>query len=152
MDLKLRNVMPEDIDLLFHWANDPVVRQNSFNTAPIPYEDHIKWFHKMLADENAYQYILCDSDKAVGQIRLNIENGSAWIDYSVAPDMRGMGLGYRMLLLVSDQVHADRLKIHQLIGKVKYSNAASARAFEKCGYSKTDTGSCMEYRLTVARD
>lgn len=149
MDLRLRNVVPEDIDLLFRWANDPVTRQNSFNAAPIPYEDHRKWFQTILADENVFQYILCNDGQPVGQIRLRIEGDCAWISYSIDADKRGMGFGSRMLELVKAKVMEDRSDVRQLAGQVKPENIASASVFEKAGYSKTDKGSFVEYRLCI---
>ena len=48
MQQYLRKATIEDMDLLFQWANDPVVRKNSFSTAEISYEEHTKWYHNLL--------------------------------------------------------------------------------------------------------
>lgn len=152
MSLRLRNATPEDIDLLFGWANDPVVRQNAFNTEPIPYENHQKWFNKMLYDESVCQYILCSGDEAVGQIRLNIEGDIAFIDYSVAPDMRGKGLGSRMLKLVIEETADNISGVTQLLGQVKLNNQVSAKAFEKCGFSKIEKANYIEYTLKIHKN
>src|SRR5205085_124383 len=37
-----------DVDLYFRWANDPLVRTNSFNQAIVIYQDHVKWFQSKL--------------------------------------------------------------------------------------------------------
>ncbi len=58
MCLLLRKVNPADVDLLYKWANDATVRQNAFHTEAIPYENHVKWFAKTLADKSVYHYIL----------------------------------------------------------------------------------------------
>ena len=60
--LKLRKVTPQDMDLLFCWANDDTVRANAFHTEKIPYENHIQWFEKMISDAAVYQNILYDGD------------------------------------------------------------------------------------------
>ena len=36
--LILREAKKDDVELLFKWANDPVVRKNSFNESLIAYE------------------------------------------------------------------------------------------------------------------
>ncbi|MDE7185188.1 MAG: GNAT family N-acetyltransferase, partial [Lachnospiraceae bacterium] len=64
--LWLRKVKPCDMDLLFRWANDETVRANAFHTEKIPYENHVQWFEKMMADATVYQYILCDGTVSVG--------------------------------------------------------------------------------------
>ncbi len=67
--LQLRRAKPQDMDLLYRWANDDTVRANAFHTEKIPYEHHVQWFQKMMADASVCQYILYDGDLAVGQIR-----------------------------------------------------------------------------------
>ena len=44
----LRKATIEDRDLLFQWANDPLVRKNSFSTAEIAYEEHVDWYNRVL--------------------------------------------------------------------------------------------------------
>ena len=43
----LRKAQWEDMDMLFQWANDVVLRKNSFSMVPIAYEEHIAWFKKI---------------------------------------------------------------------------------------------------------
>lgn len=150
MNLSLRRVRPDDVDLLYEWANDPEVRQNAFNTARIPYESHVRWFAGLLADASAYQYILCDGGVPVGQIRLNIEDGNALIDYSVSAGNRGKGYGSQLLGLIRRQVSEDRIQgVIKLMGRVKPENAASARAFEKNGFEKSATAEYLQYDLLL---
>ena len=39
----LRLAEMEDMDLLFTWANEEMVRKNSFSTRKITYEEHVIW-------------------------------------------------------------------------------------------------------------
>ncbi len=68
MSLQLRRAEHADRDLLFGWANDDAVRANAFHTEKIPYEKHVVWFDKMMADTSVHQYILweCDALDAAG--------------------------------------------------------------------------------------
>lgn len=146
MILRLRKASQEDMDLLFQWANDAAVRSNAFHTEQIPYENHVKWFEKMMADASVYQYILCDGELSVGQIRLNIEGNAAVIDYSVAAAFRGKGYGSRMLRMIPMQIVQDRISnVTELVGQVKYGNNASARTFESCGYAKQELPEYIQY-------
>ncbi len=124
----------DDIDLLFQWANDPVVRQNSFNSNPIPYEDHVAWFQRMMGNENIFQYILMEDKEPVGQIRLTIENDEAEIGYSIASNQRGKGYGHRILQLIVEEIKDNYPGIKCLIAKVKPDNKASNRLFVGEGY------------------
>ena len=51
----LREALQLDVELLYKWANDPIVRQNSFQTEEIPHDTHREWFDRMM--ENIIQYI-----------------------------------------------------------------------------------------------
>ena len=157
--LYLRPAAMEDRQLLFDWRNDPLVRQNSFTTDPIPWEDHVKWFARMMADPQTRQYILIaaeaeDTGVPVGQIRLNAceENPSAYeISYSVAAEARGRGYGRRLLETIKGKAPQDLPRIRTLIGRVKKDNPASAAAFRAAGYSCEETESCYVFTFFIFR-
>lgn len=130
----LRRAENTDIDLLYKWANDPIVRTNSFNTEPIPYENHVKWFNRIMEDPNVLQFVLMDDNLPVGQIRLNIDGKEAEIGYSIASEFRGRGYGHMILQLIGEEVKANHPEIDKLVAKVKPDNAASNRLFVSEGY------------------
>ena len=130
----LRKATMNDMDLIFEWANDPVVRSNSFNSEPITYENHVEWFNRIMADNNVLQFILIDDEIPVGQIRLNIEGAEAEIGYSIAADYRGKGYGRRILQLIVEEVEKNHPEIKTLVAKVKPDNMASKKLFESEGY------------------
>ena len=131
----LRNATEDDRDLLFYWANDPVVRNCSFNQDPIPFESHIKWFDRLMKESSEKQFILMDGDVAVGQVRLNIIDDEAEIGYSIASEVRGCGYGSSIIRLITELVKEQFPQISKLIAKVKPENEASIKIFEKQGFS-----------------
>lgn len=150
MGLYLRGVQPTDVDLLYKWANDKVVRANSFNTAQIPYENHVKWFEGMIKAQDVHQYILYEDDIPAGQIRLNIEGRNAVISFSIADGKRGRGLGSAMLSMLPERIKEDKITgVTKLVGEVKYENPASAAAFEKCGYTRHEKPECLEFEISI---
>ncbi len=149
MDLYLREATYADRDLLFEWANDSTVRHNSFNTEPISYEIHVKWFDRIMSDEKVMQYILCSGNEPVGQIRISIEGSTGCIGYSISADNRGKGFGECILKLAAEKVKEDNAAVKSLLGEVKYENIASARAFEKCGFNRTDKKEYIEFSLNL---
>lgn len=152
MEMRLRRACGADMDLLYRWANEPIVRQNAFHTEPIPYTDHVQWFSEMMADDAVRQYILCDGDLPVGQIRLNLEGAAALIDYSVAAQERGKGYGRTLLRLAQEELEKDEtLRAAQLVGLVKHGNTASAKTFEKCGYQKEAEREYNRYVKKIGR-
>jgi len=140
----LRVAEKSDIDLLFEWTNDPTVRRNSFKSDPISYEDHKRWFEQIMADDMALQYILMEDEVPVGQIRLNIEKGSAEIGYSIAAEYRGKGYGHRILHMIEEEVKKHYPEIKVLIAKVKPENTVSKKLFESENYTLKFSCSSMD--------
>lgn len=134
MKCYLREAIEEDADLLFQWANDPVVRQNSFSTQTISYQEHVKWFRKLLSNENCRQYIYMVDDVPVGQVRITIVDETAEIGYSVCAEKRSQGHGKRVLLLIKEKIEDEFPMVSKVVGKVKPENISSQTAFSDAGY------------------
>lgn len=138
MELTLRHMCPEDIDLLYRWANDPVTRQNAFHTEQIPYETHKRWFAGVMQDDTVVLYICMDGNEPVGQLRFNLGEKEALVSYSVDAARRGQGVGTKLLWLAEKYLKEEHPEIKTLRGEVKYGNTASMRAFEKNGYCREE--------------
>lgn len=130
----LRRATLEDSRLLFEWANDPVVRKNSFSTKEITWEEHKIWFEKVLKNEDCMQYIYMHDKEPIGQVRIQIAGDEALIGYSICASVRGKGYGKKLLVVLSEQVKKDFPNVRKLIGKVKPENIASQKAFTHSGY------------------
>lgn len=150
-EIMLRPVQDTDMDLIYQWANEPTVRANAFSTKPIPYEDHVKWFRTKQNDSNCFFYIAMNGTQPVGVIRIDRQKDKpeiGVISYSVDGNVRGLGIGTRMLMMVC--VLLKDTGLHSLLGQVKPSNPASMRAFQKAGYMETNrTVECVEYQIAL---
>lgn len=96
---RLKKVDNNDCELLFEWANEEEVRNNSINTDIIVFEKHVEWFNQKIQSQNCVMFKLEANKIPVGQIRFDYnENERAWeIDYSVSKANRGKGLGKILL-------------------------------------------------------
>ena len=147
----LRRADEDDIDLLFNWVNDVVVRQNAFNTKKIEYSDHKKWFYEKLNSDSSIIYIYCVEDGTpVGQVRIDIDNDYGLISYSIDACNRMHGHGGRLLMLLEDIVLQKLPEVDVLVARVKKNNVSSQRRFEKLGYRCVDKDECFEYRKIIA--
>ncbi len=135
----LRLAVKSDMDLLFEWANESLVRKNSFSSERICYEEHKAWFERLLQNKNCWQYIYMYDGKETGQARLTVNGEEAEIGYSICAEMRGQGHGRKLLELVCRQAQQDFPGVRKIIGKVKPENAASQKAFVKAGFEETYT-------------
>lgn len=119
--------------ILWEWANDPVVRSNSFHPEPIGFEDHCEWYERKLASPDCRIWIACDEDVPAGQIRYERAGPHAEVDISVAAEQRGRGIA-QMLLRETAGMACRELGVVSLIALVLEDNAPSLRAFDAAGY------------------
>lgn len=134
--IQLREVSDKDCDILFNWANDKEVRQNSFSSQKIIYEDHVVWFKNKINNHNNYQFILVDGVVDIGIIYLDVLDGVGKISYSISRDFRGKGYGSIIIKKLEEKAKECGLGIHEIYGEVKYTNMASQKIFKKLGYKE----------------
>jgi RimJ/RimL family protein N-acetyltransferase len=132
---QFRKAIRSDSTLYFIWANDPLVRSQSYNSENISIEEHNKWFNDKLSDETCYLYIFQNSlDANIGQVRIQKTKPShAVIGLSIDSAFRGKGFGTQLLQLASEEffsLNSDTV-IHAYI---KLENTSSKRIFEKAGF------------------
>lgn len=147
--LVLRKAKKEDCELLFEWANDIECRKNSFSEKKIDFEMHIKWLESKLKNISSDLFIVEEDGKPVGMLRLDYEQKSAIISYSVAKEERKKGYGKKILQLAERYVKKDKMDIKELIGKVKRDNLISMSKFEQLEYKKVEKINCVEYKKTL---
>ena len=148
----LREATTEDRELLYEWANDPETRRASFHTEIIAYEEHCRWFERILNDKNELQFILMNQDEPVGQVRLTLEGEDAVVSYSIAPDKRGLGYGKEIIRLICEEARRYPF-VRKIVARIKPLNKASMACFEKAGFIEEYRQVALEvfvggYRLT----
>ncbi len=146
MDAYLREATLEDMELLFHWANDPVVRKSAFSEKVFLYEEHQNWFKKLLDRTDCRQYIYIYKNEAIGQARIELQEDKAEIDYSICKEKRCMGHGEYLLRLLFSKVKEDFPYIQKLTAKAKKDNTASRQVFLDAGY--IEKYSCFELEIS----
>jgi RimJ/RimL family protein N-acetyltransferase len=132
----LRQVNDSDMELLYRWANDSTTRAHSFDSTPISFVSHQNWFRQKIVSKNVLFFIYHYDNKDIGQIRLDIENDTAIINYTIDSAFRGKGYGYRMMYLVEKKVWDEYPEIKRFQAQVKYKNNASLNIFRKLNYTE----------------
>ncbi len=120
----------DDAKILWEWTNDPVTRQQSFTTKPIPWEDHLKWLSGSLENPQRTLWIVRDeSGDPLGQLRFDQqEDDDDLISFSVAPQARGLGLA-PLIVDRACQVYREKFPDKSITAWIKKSNRASLRTF-----------------------
>lgn len=135
----------KDIDLLYKWVNDETVRNNSFHSNIITYEEHRNWFLEKTNSQDTDIYIYYYNGEPTGQIRLEYSENKAIIDYGVDIAYRGKGHGSKILTLIEKEIFYNKKEVEYLIGRVKYSNSASQKVFKKMFYSEFPKKDYIEF-------
>jgi len=152
--IHLREAESDDSKMIWEWANDPVVRQASFSSDPIPWEGHVKWFDGKLKDPNCYMFIGINSDDVpFGLVRFDVEGDFAEIGINISSEFRGKGYGVQLIDAGSREIFSetDISKIH---ANIRPENKVSIKVFEKAGFSyemESEVKGCASLRYVRHR-
>ena len=136
-ELRLEHARRDHCELIWRWANDPVVRAASFSSARIPWEAHVEWFEEKLRDANCIMFVALDGlDAPAGQVRFDFRGElEAVINLSISSNHRGRGFGSRLISSAVERLfHSTAVQtVHAYI---KTNNQASVLSFERAGFEK----------------
>ena len=89
-----RKAKATDINLYFEWLNDPQVREKSFGSNTIKWEEHCKWFNDNINNPNYIFYIFNFNKENIGQVRIHkVNENESEIGISIGAHYRGLGYG-----------------------------------------------------------
>jgi UDP-4-amino-4,6-dideoxy-N-acetyl-beta-L-altrosamine N-acetyltransferase len=115
--ISLRDITPEDKDMLRGWRNKPEVNKYLYTDHNISQEEHDRWFEGIATDSTRRYWIINCDDKDVGVVYLydvDYKNRRCyWAFYVADPDTRGKGIGsfveYSILKYVFDDLEMEKL-------------------------------------------
>ena len=150
----LRKVTMEDWKILLDWRNEPVTRQNSFQSELIDEQDHKEWLRESLTNPNREIYILEEDGVPLGTIRSDkIPNSkkSYKLSWSTSPEFRGKGYGTLMLKMFLEfnkgrftaYIKADNLASISIVEKNNFVLVAGSSSGQRV-YLKDNTVSDLE--------
>ncbi|MGF1587435.1 MAG: GNAT family N-acetyltransferase [Bacteroidales bacterium] len=140
-----------DAKLTYQWANDPKVRNYSFNKQKIDWSSHLKWFKEKLLMNECLYYILFNETHIIGSIRFDIEGETAKISYLIDSYFQGKGWGIQLLKMGIDMAKKETNLINRFEGLVMNNNIASIKIFEKMGFKKfEDDSTKSKYYLSIS--
>ncbi|MFN3648003.1 MAG: GNAT family N-acetyltransferase [Armatimonadota bacterium] len=136
-ELHLRGATADDAELLWQWTNDPAVRASSFSSAPIPWEEHVRWLDGVLANPDRVLWIAeGDLREPVGQVRFDRVGDHVVISVSLASTCRGRGYGPALIGAACSKYRLSVAPV-EVVAYIKDENAASVRAFERAGFVRS---------------
>jgi len=133
--MELRKATLNDARDTFEWAQDPLVRQNSFNSEPILWKNHLEWFVSRLSSTSHYTLLAIENMNKIGLLRFDLKNDIYIIGITVNANFRGKGYSSKMLIAGLELLKSDPQKKASMIEAwIKESNKASIRSFESVGF------------------
>lgn len=130
----LRDATAADAKLLFDWANDAHVRAVSFDSAPIVWENHVRWLNARLSNPEAFTFIAESVAGApIGLARFDFADGEAIISISIDAGFRGRGFGAKLIAQAARWARR-RKPIGRIRALIKPDNEASLRSFAAAGF------------------
>lgn len=132
----LRAATADDSERVRAWRNEPDAVAASLTRAPVALADHERWFAAVLADRARRLWIVEDSGRPAGSVRLDLGAADATAEVSIAldPAARGLGLGRRALELAAAAAPDG---VARVTARVRSDNAASLLAFAAAGFART---------------
>lgn len=151
--LSIREASSQDRGVLWMWANDPTVRERSLNPHPISWPEHVHWFARTSIAPEVRLLILEADGLPVGQLRFDLRDGRAIINYSLDTCVRGRGWGREIVergLRWLRSETGDTLL--ELVAIVRVDNQASMRVFERLGFERATSSFDGELVHRFTRD
>lgn len=148
---ELAQANENDMQLYFDWVNDDEVRKQSLRFSPISWEEHTEWFTNKLADPNCQLFKLLNKEETpVGQIRLEIKTNNVRINYSVAANFRGKGLGRLLIKKALEVIEEQYNEFEWVEAEVKNDNISSLSLFQDFGFIKEVEDKITTFKKSIS--
>jgi spore coat polysaccharide biosynthesis protein SpsF len=133
--IRFRKANSGDVELFFNWANDSLVRNNSYRKEQVIYEEHVKWFENQIYNNDNYFYVFIDDlNLPIGQVRINkLEENKAVIGLMIDVKFRGRGFAKEMIKISSDDFLITNIN-YTILAYIFTSNKSSYKSFKQAGY------------------
>jgi len=131
--VSLRRAVADDCRLVWLWRNEETTRGASFDSAPIAFETHRRWFDDSLQRPDRHLFIVLADGHETGVVRLDVAEAAGTVSIHLAPAWRGRGVGPSALAAL-ERIAFGALGLARMEARVKADNAASLAAFRKAGF------------------
>lgn len=135
----LRAATDLDAPLLLEWRNDPDAIRFSVTGRGVTAAEHASWLAARLVDPETRLWIAEEDGQPVGQVRVDLRDGTGTVSIGIAPAHRGHGVGSAVLAAMLVEMEREPRAV-RLRAETRSTNIASLRAFERAGFSRRGPG------------
>ena len=87
-NLRLRDAVPDDVQVVWEWRNDPRTRRHSRDARALKFEEHRRWWRDALVDPGRQLFIGRCGNQDVGVLRFDSKGEAAELSISSIPNSR----------------------------------------------------------------
>ena len=138
--IKIVVATEDDSHDIWSWRNDPDTIKNSNSPDPVAWDNHAKWYNRMLmSNETEILIGKVDGDQEkIGMVRFDKDEKRHHLVCSINLNPKWRGKGLAADLLKEAIAHRRIGKSWPIYAEVKPSNQASIRCFEKNAFQYND--------------
>ncbi|MFN8370972.1 MAG: GNAT family N-acetyltransferase [Bacteriovoracaceae bacterium] len=135
--IEIRKATLNDCKMIFDWRNHPTIRKISLNSDELNYDDHVKWFEKVVISNRQLLLVASLNNTPCGVVRFDCEKSTAQISIYLSPDFIGKGIGTSVLAKSETWLKLNQPEINSIKAQVLPDNLPSKKMFEKQNYKLT---------------
>ncbi|MDE2427259.1 MAG: UDP-2,4-diacetamido-2,4,6-trideoxy-beta-L-altropyranose hydrolase [Burkholderiales bacterium] len=132
--LAVRLATTADSQSIFNWRNDESIRSVSKNKSLISFDDHEKWFLKVISSDSKSLLVCHDANVPVGIVRFDIESETAEVSIYRVPGALTQGKGQHILKCAEEWLRVNQPHITTINAHVLPGNESSVDLFSNSGY------------------
>jgi RimJ/RimL family protein N-acetyltransferase len=147
-NLTLRPVRKEDQRILYDWANDSLVREQSFDKTPIDLAQHKLWFEKKFCCNHTRMWIMSDGKCLCGFVRVTRSTTIGTLSYLIPKPHRDQKLAQRMLIMAIRLICIEWSALSIATYTIP-NNIASNKSLRRVGFTLNHSNqrhNCYVYR------
>ena len=139
MDIELRIITFDDIELVRNWRNSPEVAAYMYTSEEITSEQQVAWYSKVKDDTSCRYWMIMHGDKPLGLASITginkTFNSCYWAFYLGDTTFRGGGVGAKVEYSVIEYAF-NELKLNKLRCEVIAFNEKVIQMHEKFGFRR----------------
>src|SRR5690348_12026055 len=133
--VQLRPATLDDMEMIFHWRNDPFILQRSTSPNPIRWEEHQSWFRRALSSPNYCLLIVQVDGTPIGQVRFDRKGAIAIISVYVVEQYTRKGHGVAAIEQATGQIFRI-WRLRAVVACIREDNHPAQSAFARAGYAE----------------
>jgi len=141
--IRSRKLNYDDIHILYRWANNTLIRKNSFHNKYINLKTHKSWFKSNFTKNTTIYFYETYLNNEIGIVRFTKKKSIHYIHFNIEPALFSLGYGLKIVKLsLSNFMRKNKTKVY---GKVLNKNMSSKKIFEKLNFDKKVLNNCILY-------